>query len=422
MDSLPDPMRAPRDFLDALCRTAIRAAGPNFCRVPLPPPPKGRMIVVGAGKSAASMAAAFECRWPGPIEGLVITRYGHACPTRTIEVIEASHPLPDENGVTASARILDLVAGANPCDLVVALISGGASSLLCLPAQGIDLATKRAIGDRLLKSGADITDINAVRCNLSAVKNGRLAAASAAPVVTYVISDVAGDDPKVIGSGPTVGGGVSPEYSLALLDKYGVIIPGAVHDAIVSNRPPGTLAENVALLASGRTVLDTATACATAAGLEVLDLGDAVIGEAREVGRAMSGVARAIASGAHPLKPPALIISGGETSVTVRGGGRGGRNGEFLLAFCDSIAGQPGIYAAAIDTDGIDGMEDNAGAIVDPNTLSRNSRVTAADALTRNDAYGFFDGTGDLFFTGPTLTNVNDFRAILATPADRGTP
>ncbi len=413
MPSLPDPARDPRAFLEALCRAAIRAASPDFSRVALPAPPEGRVIVVGAGKAAASMAAAFEARWPGPVEGLVVTRYGHACPTRAIEVLEASHPLPDEEGVAASARILDLLKSAGPRDLVVALISGGASSLLCLPAKGIDLATKRSIGEQLLKSGADITEINTVRCNLSAVKSGRLAAASAAPVVTYIISDVAGDGPKVIGSGPTVRSDITPERSLDVLDRYGVTVSPVVREAIAANQPPDEVAENVTLLASGRTVLDAAIAHARAAGLGVLDLGDAVVGEAREVGRAMSDIARSVAAGTHQLKPPALIISGGETSVTVRGDGRGGRNAEFLLAFCDSLGGAPNIYAAAVDTDGIDGMEDNAGAVVDPGTLARNASVSATEALARNDAYGFFEATGGLLFTGPTLTNVNDFRAIL---------
>jgi glycerate-2-kinase len=409
----PVPRDAPEAFLKALAHHAIAAAQPDFGLVDLPARPKGRVIVVGAGKAAASMAASFEAHWNEPVEGLVITRYGHATPTKYIEVVEAAHPIPDEAGAAESARLFDMVRSAGPQDLVIVLMSGGASSLLCLPCEGINLAQKQDIAHQLLRSGADITEINTVRCNLSALKGGRLAAASTAPVVTYIISDVAGDDLRVIGSGPTLPAVATSQQSLDVLRRYNIDVSADIRVAILANESPTITVGQTVLMGSGRTVLNAASDVATANGLSVLDLGDAVIGEAREVGRAVSGIAVAIAAGTHPIRPPAIILSGGETSVTVRGDGRGGRNAEYLLGLASSLRGAANIWSVAVDTDGIDGMEDNAGAIVDPEILRRASHAEMEDALLRNDAYDFFEKVGGLLFTGPTLTNANDFRATL---------
>jgi glycerate-2-kinase len=409
-------MLDPRQFLLDLATGAIDAARPEGSfDGRLPEPPRGRTIVVGAGKAAASMAAAFEKVWPHPLEGLVVTRYGHGCPTGRIRVVEASHPVPDENGLKAAADILALARSAGPDDLVVALISGGASALLSLPAEGIAFAEKQAINRALLKSGAAIHDMNTVRRALSAVKGGRLAAASRAPVVTYVISDVPGDDPAVIGSGPTVVSPDGPEEALAVLRRFGVDIPEGVRAAMLRNAPAAFTPGPVHLLASGRTVLDLAAEKARAAGLAVLDLGDAIEGEAREVAKVIAGVARSVRASGVPVKAPALILSGGETTVTVRGNGRGGRNAEFLLGLVLALDGAAGIHAVAVDTDGIDGVEDAAGAVAGPETLARarSAGMDAAAHLADNDAYGFFSALGELAVTGPTLTNVNDFRAVL---------
>ena len=411
--SFPAPHDAPEAFLKALAHHAIAAAQPDFGSFDLPARPTGRVIVVGAGKAAASMAASFETHWNEPVEGLVITRYGHTAPTKYIEVVEAAHPIPDEAGAVESTRLLDLVRSAGPQDLVIVLMSGGASSLLCLPSEGIDLAQKQDICHQLLHSGADITEINTVRCNLSALKGGRLAAATKAPVVTYIISDVAGDDLRVIGSGPTLPAVATPHQSLDVLRRYNIDVSADIRAAILANESPTITVGKTVLMGSGRTVLNAASDIAKANGLSVLDLGDAVIGEAREVGRAVSGIAVAIAAGTHPIRPPAIILSGGETSVTVRGDGRGGRNAEYLLGLASSLRGAENIWSVAVDTDGIDGMEDNAGAVVDPDIVSRASLAEMERALLRNDAYGFFEKVGGLLFTGPTLTNANDFRATL---------
>lgn len=416
--SPPKPNENPEAFLKAMAHHAIAAAKPDFGSVDLPARPKGRVIVVGAGKAAASMAESFEAHWKGRAEGLVITRYGHATPTKSIEVVEAAHPIPDKAGVAASARLLELVQSAGPQDLVIALMSGGASSLMSLPCAGVSLSQKQEICQRLLRSGADITEINTVRCNLSSLKAGRLAAATTAPVVTYIISDVAGDDLRMIGSGPTLPAVATPQQSLDVLRRYKIDIPADIRDAILANKVPTIAAGQTVLMGSGRTVLNAATQFSKAHGLDVLDLGDAVVGEAREVGRAISGVAVAIAAGNHPVRPPAVILSGGETSVTVRGDGRGGRNAEFLLGFASYIRGAANIWSVAVDTDGIDGMEDNAGACVSPEIMQKASVSDMEDALKRNDAYGFFEKVDGLIFTGPTLTNVNDFRATLILPSE----
>ncbi len=376
--------------------------------------------MVGAGKAAAAMAKAVEDHWPGPVEGLVVTRYGHGCPTRGIEVVEAGHPLPDAAGANAARRILDKIRGLGPDDLVLALISGGGSALLALPAPGLALADKQAVGRALLLSGATIAEINCVRKRLSAIKGGRLAIAAApARVVALIISDVPGDDPATIASGPTTPDPATAADALSILAKYRIDAPARViaHlNAPESETPkPGdsrfARVEN-RVIATARDALNAAAAAARAAGVDPILLGDAIEGEARVVARAQAALAlRTAANGGWP----AVLISGGETSVTVRGNGRGGRNAEFLLALAIALDGHPGISAIACDTDGVDGTEDNAGAVIRPDTLARAAAmgVDAKAHLDNNDAYGFFAALGDLAVTGPTRTNVNDFRAIL---------
>jgi glycerate 2-kinase len=404
----------------------VNAAAPALC-VPahLPPRPKGRTVVVGAGKAAASMAAAVEAHWDGPIEGLVVTRYGHGVPCRHIEVVEASHPVPDEAGTKAARRILDKVSGLTADDLVLVLISGGGSALLALPADGISLADKQAIGRALLKCGADIAEMNAVRKHLSAIKGGRLAAAAApAKVVTLAISDVPGDDISVIASGPAAPDASTRADALAVLTKYGIAIPTSVArhlDNAVSETPkPGDprLAEVVNILvATPQKSMEAAAKVARDAGLATMILGSAIEGEARDVGIVHAGVARQCGDWGQPLEIPCVLISGGETTVTVRGNGRGGRNAEFLLSLGIAADGRNGIWALAADTDGIDGAEKNAGAILTPDMLHRAKRagIDVKTRLANNDAYTVFAALNDLVVTGPTLTNVNDFRAILVT-------
>jgi hydroxypyruvate reductase len=403
---------------------AIRAADPRAI-VPahLPSPPKGRTIVIGAGKAAAAMAKAVEDHWQGPLEGLVVTRYGHGLPVRRIEVVEAAHPVPDARGFDAARRILALAGGAGPDDLVLCLLSGGGSALLTLPAEGIPLADKQAVNRALLASGADIGEMNIVRKHLSAIKGGRLAvAAHPARMVSLIISDVAGDDLSTIASGPTAADPSTFADAEAVLARHGIVPPpsvGAFLRAAQDETPKpgdGRLAtvEN-RLIASAAGSLDAAAQVARAAGVTPLVLGDAIEGEAREAGKVMAGMARSMRIRGVPLAAPAVILSGGETTVTVRGHGRGGRNTEFLAGLAIALAGAPGIFAIAGDTDGIDGSEENAGAIVAPDTLAR-ARAAGVDphrALAGNDAYSIFAATGELVTTGPTLTNVNDFRAIL---------
>jgi glycerate-2-kinase len=405
-------------ILRALFAAAVEAALPEgkFAGV-LPEPPAGRTIVVGAGKAAARMAAAFEAAWGRPCEGLVVTRYGHSVPTRSIEVVEASHPVPDEAGAAAAQRILDLAISARADDLVVALISGGASALLTLPAPGIRLADKQAINRALLASGAPIAAMNRVRKALSAIKGGRLAAAAApARLVTYVISDVPGDDPAVIGSGPTIPEIADPAEALAILRAYGVPISAGVGTAIRANvlaePPPGG---PVHMLATPMAALRAAAARALDFGLKPLILGDAIEGEARAVAGVLAAIARSAQAHGEPVAAPAVLLSGGETTVTVRGHGRGGRNAEFLLALALALGPLPGVAALAADTDGIDGSEDNAGAWFDA-ALADAAAAQAVDLAARladNDAYSAFAALDRLVTTGPTLTNVNDFRAIL---------
>ncbi|HEX8962829.1 MAG TPA: glycerate kinase [Rhodocyclaceae bacterium] len=420
-----------RALLERLFGAALEAVSPARC---LPPyldaldadPPAGRLVVVGAGKAAAAMAQVVEARWrgdPGKLSGCVVTRYGHGAPCSRIEVIEAAHPVPDAAGIQAARRILDAVGGLSGDDRVLALLSGGGSALLALPAPGLTLADKQQVTRALLRCGAAIDEINCVRKHLSAIKGGRLAlAASPARVTTLAISDVPGDDLGVIASGPTRPDPTTCADALAVLDRYGIAGPPAVRAALASGgteTPKPTdlrFSRNDShLIATAGRALSAAAEAARAEGITPLVLGDAIEGEAREVARALGGIALSCAASGAPLPAPCVLISGGETTVTVRGKGRGGRNAEFLLALALALRGHPRIHAIACDTDGIDGSEDNAGAIITSDTLAR-ARAAGLDArrfLDDNDAYGFFSALGDLVVTGPTRTNVNDFRAIL---------
>jgi glycerate-2-kinase len=407
-----------RDILHALFQAALKVALPDgrFAgRLPLPPP--GRTIVLGAGKASARMAQAFEAEWPHSCEGLVVTRYGHAAKTRHVEVVEAAHPVPDEAGRRAAQRILDLATSAGPDDLVVALISGGASALLSLPAPGVTLQDKQEINRALLTSGAPIGEMNRVRKALSAIKGGRLAlAAQPARVVTYLISDVPGDDPATIGSGPTIPEVSDPEVALGILHAYAISVRPEVLAAIRANAVlrPAPPAE-VHMLATPWMALAAAAETARGFGLTPLILGDAIEGEAREVARVLAGITASVVAHRQPAARPCVLLSGGETTVTVRGRGRGGRNAEFLLALALALNGTPRVAAIACDTDGIDGSEDNAGAWFDDKLLdaAREAKVDLAHHLAGNDAYTAFQALDRLVVTGPTLTNVNDFRAIL---------
>ena len=419
----------PRQLLRRLFAAGLAAADPARCVPPAlaaiePPGPGGRLIVVGAGKASAAMARAVEAHWPGPLSGLVVTRYGHGVPCSRIEIVEAAHPVPDAAGEAAAARILALVGGLTVNDRVLALISGGGSALLAAPAAGVTLLQKRALTSALLRSGASIGEINGVRKQLSAIKGGRLAlAAWPAPVLTLAISDVPGDDPAVIASGPTVGDPGDGAAALAILERYGIPLDPALRARLAAGElatpkpdDPRLARSRFVLLASPRQMLEAAAAEARRCGVTPLILGDAIEGEAREVARVHAGIALACSRHGFPAGKPCVLLSGGETTVTLRGeGGRGGRNSEFLLGLALALDGAPGIAALAADSDGIDGSEDNAGAFVDPQTLAR-ARALGLDgraALAANDAWGYFAALGDLLVTGPTLTNVNDFRAIL---------
>ena len=419
-----------RALLRRMFDAAIAAADPDQL-IPqhLPAPPRGRTVVVGAGKAAASMARAVDAHWPAdrPLSGLVVTRYGHGVGTLPrIEVVEASHPVPDAAGQRAASRILELVQGLGPDDLVLCLISGGGSALLSLPADGVSLADKQAINRALLRSGAGIHDMNCVRKHLSAIKGGRLAAAAApAPVVTLVISDVPGDDPSVIASGPTVPDSTTLADASAILARFGIDVPATIRsrlaDPAAETPKPGDAAflhTATHVIATPQASLEAAAAVARAAGVTPLILGDAIEGEAAEVGRVMAGIARQVSLHRQPAPPPCVLISGGETTVTVRGQGRGGRNVEFLLSLAIELAGRSGIFALAGDTDGVDGAEEVAGAIVAPDTIARavSLGLSPRARLADNDGHGFFESLGDQVITGPTLTNVNDFRAILIEP------
>jgi glycerate-2-kinase len=414
---------AARRILRALFDAAVAAADPRKTLPSLlPAPPQGRTIVVGAGKSAALMAQVVEQHFGAPVSGLVVTRYGHAVPTSAIEVVEASHPVPDAAGEAAARRILGLVQGLTADDLVLALVSGGGSALLSLPAPGLTLADKQAVNRALLASGAAIGEMNAVRKHLSAIKGGRLAAAAfPARVVTLAISDVPGDSLSVIASGPTVPDETSFADARAILARRGVAVPDAVarhleraEDETPKPGDPRLARAEAQIFARPQASLEAAASVARAAGITPLLLGDAIEGEAREAGTVMAGIARSVAANGHPAAPPTVLLSGGETTVTVSGkAGKGGRNTEFLLGLAMALQGARNIWAIAGDTDGIDGTEDAAGAIVAPDTLARGADLDPRGKLAGHDSYNLFAGLGDLVITGPTLTNVNDFRAIL---------
>ena len=417
---LSDPRALLRDLFD----TAVAAVSAGHCLPQhLPAPPKGRTVVIGAGKAAAAMAQAVEAHWSGPLSGLVVTRYGHGAPCRRIEVVEAAHPVPDAAGQRAAQRMVELVQGLTADDLVLCLISGGGSALLAAPAPGLTLADKQAVNKALLRSGASIAEMNCVRKHLSALKGGRLALQCApARVHTLLISDIPGDDPTLIASGPTLPDVTTCADALAVIAKYGIEVPAAVRAHLESGAgetpKPGDArfeGHRSDTLASAQQALEAAAARARELGLAAHILSDCIEGEARDVALVHAGLARQIAQRGQPFDKPCVLLSGGETTVTVRGNGRGGRNAEFLLALAVALDGLPGVYAIACDTDGIDGSEDNAGALLGPDTLARAAALgqSARARLADNDGYGFFAALGDLIVTGPTRTNVNDFRAIL---------
>jgi glycerate 2-kinase len=421
----------PETLLRAMLDAAIDAARPATCIPPLlPPRPRGRTIVLGAGKASAAMARTIEEAWPGPLEGLVVTRYGHAVPCERIEIVEAAHPVPDQAGVDAAGRILALAESAGPDDLVLFLVSGGGSALLTLPADGISLADKQAVNKALLASGADIGQMNVLRKHLSRIKGGRLAAAAhPATLLTLAISDVPGDDLATIASGPTVPDPSTCADALDVLRRFAIDVPAHIRahlETCADESPkPGdprlATCDNI-IVARPQDSLQAAAEVAREAGVTPIILGDAIEGEAREVAKVMAGIAGQVRRFAQPHPAPAVLISGGETTVTLRGEGRGGRNSEFLLALAIQLAEQDGVFALAADSDGIDGIEDNAGAIVRPDTLAR-ARQAGLDPkalLADNDSYRMFEALGDLVVTGPTLTNVNDLRFVLVVAGEGG--
>ena len=417
----------PEQLLRRLFTAAVAAADPAKCLPKhLPRPPKGRTVVVGAGKASAAMARAVEDHWPGPLAGLVVTRYGCAVPCRRIEIVEAAHPVPDAAGLDAARRILEIARGLGPDDLMLALISGGGSALMTLPTAGLTLADKQAVNAALLRSGAAIGDMNTVRKHLSAIKGGRLAAAAGrARVASLLISDVPGDDPAVIASGPTVPDRSTLADARAVIERFKIAVPPAVAECLAdpaneTPKPGDAVFRNsdTVIVARPRESLEAAAREAEKARFKAVILGDAIEGEARQVAKQHALLAMDVIKFGKPVAAPAVLLSGGETTVTVRGHGKGGRNTEFLLALAIALEGAPGVHAIACDTDGIDGSEDNAGAVIGPDTLSR-ARKAGLDAgkyLDANDAYSFFAALGDLVVSGPTLTNVNDFRAILVIP------
>ncbi|MCB2252861.1 glycerate kinase [Pseudomonas chlororaphis] len=413
----------PQQFLRELFATAIDAAHPQqVLEAHLPRDRSGRVIVIGAGKAAAAMAQVVERCWQGEVRGLVVTRYGHGAPCEKIEVVEAAHPVPDAAGLAVAQRVLELVSDLSEQDRVIFLLSGGGSALLALPAAGITLADKQAINKALLKSGATIGEMNCVRKHLSAIKGGRLAKACwPATVYTYAISDVPGDLATVIASGPTVADPSTSAEALAILKRYAIEVPAAVRSWLQSPESetvkpgdPSLARSHFQLIARPQQSLEAAAVKARQAGFSPLILGD-LEGEAREVAKVHAGIARQVVLHGQPLAAPCVILSGGETTVTVRGNGRGGRNAEFLLSLTESLKGLPGVYALAGDTDGIDGSEDNAGALMTPDSYARAAALglNAAAELDDNNGYGYFAALDGLIVTEPTRTNVNDFRAIL---------
>jgi glycerate 2-kinase len=413
-----------RLFLRELFDVAIASANPfKVLASHLPEKPRGRCIVVGAGKASAAMAAALELAWPDvPMTGVVVTRYGHAVPTSKIKIIEAAHPVPDVNSLLAATEILQAVSNLNKDDLVITLISGGGSALLVAPAEGLTLADKQSVNRLLLKSGAAIGEMNIVRKHLSRIKGGKLAKAAApARVVTLLISDVPGDDPAIIASGPTVPDGSTPNDALAILTRYNVAMPDAVRQVLQRRYRPHHLTTDIRMIASPLMALHAAAELVRTRGFTPLILGDALEGEARDVGKVMAGIALSAQLHGHPVTAPCVILSGGEATVTIQNGkaGRGGRNTEFLLSLTIALQGRAGIWALAGDTDGIDGTEDAAGAIISPDTLNhaRAKQLNPRDFLGGHDSYSLFKHLNDLVITGPTLTNVNDFRAVLVLPS-----
>lgn len=418
--STPEPRDLLRDMFDA----AIAQAQPSR-QIPLnlPPPPSGRLIVIGAGKASAAMACAFETAWPGPLSGLVVTRHGYAVACERIEIVEAAHPVPDACGAEAARRMMAMVEDLGPDDLVVCLISGGGSSLLPLPLPGMTLEDEQDIARQLLRSGAGIQEMNVVRRHLSGIKGGRLAAAChPARVFNLVLSDVPGDRPCDIASGPTVADPSTCAEALDVLRRYAIEVGAPVLDALQSGRAetlkpgdPRLPRIETRLIATPQASLEAAARVARAAGLPAHILGDSIEGEARTVGQVHAGLALQVRQHRQPFVPPCVLISGGETTVTVRGTGRGGRNVEFLLALAIALRDVSAVHALAADTDGVDGQEEIAGAFIGPDTLPRAERLglRARDHLDDNDGHGFFEALGDAVVTGPTLTNVNDFRAIL---------
>ncbi|KAB2704765.1 glycerate kinase type-2 family protein [Brucella intermedia] len=422
----------PRVFLESLFDAAVAAADPELViRANLPAKPKGRTIVIGAGKGSAQMAAAFERAWAerhegedASIEGIVVTRYGYGAPCKTIEIIEASHPVPDDAGLAASKRLFDAVSNLTEDDLVVALISGGGSALLPSPPEGLTLADEIAVNKALLASGAPISAMNAVRKHLSTIKGGRLAAhAHPAKVFSLVVSDIPGDNPAFVASGPTVPDATSRDDALKIIERYKLELPDAVLAHIKSEKAHAPKPDDkifgdneVRVIASAAVSLEAAVKEAERHGVEAVILSDSMEGEAREVAHVHAAIAREVADRDRPFKKPIVLLSGGETTVTIRAkGGKGGRNSEFLLAFALDIDGYGNIHALAADTDGIDGSEDNAGAFADGTTVSRLQKTgeDSAARLNANDAWSAFDAIGDLFMPGPTGTNVNDLRVVL---------
>ena len=391
---------------------------------------KGRLIVIGAGKASAAMARAVEDHWAGPLEGFVITRYGYAVPCERIRIVEAAHPVPDAAGLAAAEVLLQRVQGLGEDDLVLCLISGGGSSLMPLPLPGLTLAHKQDVNRALLKSGATIGEMNTVRRHLSAIKGGRLAAAChPARVLTLLISDVPGDDPIDIASGPTAADPTTCADALEIVKRYAIELPAAVRELLESGRgesvkpgDPRLARSELRLIATPQMALEAAAAVAREAGVTPLILGDAIEGEARDVGKVLAGIALQVAQHGQPVAPPCVLLSGGETTVTVRGAGRGGRNVECLLSMAVALNGQPRIHALAGDTDGVDGQEEIAGAVLTPDTLARAwaQGIKPRERLANNDGHGFFEAIGDSVITGPTLTNVNDFRAIVIDAQDQG--
>lgn len=416
----------PREFLATLFQAAVAAADPvKALKGNLPEPPKGRTVVIGAGKGAAQLAAAFEALWDAPYQGLVVTRYGYACETQNIEVLEASHPVPDAAGLHAGERLLEAVAGLTEDDLVIALVCGGGSALLPAPPNGLTLDDEIAVNEALLASGAPISEMNTVRKHVSRIKGGRLAAAAhPARVVSLVVSDIPGDNPAYVASGPTVPDTGTREDALRIIAQYGMALPPSVMQHLetqAADAPnPGDAVfanHDVRVIASAALSLDAAKRASEAKGISAMILSDAIEGEAKDIGRMHGAIARQIALTNAPFPRPVVLLSGGETTVTVRAKGRGGRNGELALALGKDLQGLSDVTALAADTDGIDGTEDNAGAFVDTTTWSRAiaGGMDPNGMLAQNNSYPAFDALGDLFKTGPTGTNVNDFRAVLIT-------